>query len=253
MTSIKLDINPGSDERDMVIDNWYRNCCMRKYLVMDVKSIIQLYSCPIPFHALNSNISYELIPNKKGSHLYSFERINDIFDYIENERKQSSQDVIYHPLQPVIPDTITINLGMTYSWFSNITTLSEPNISFRQLFLKKENGYNKPTKYFLNHHEMFELWRCKNGKQDFEFDIIEINPDHTIKCKFIDEENELEEEKTYILSNDLFDVAQEYIESGVDVSEISVSIVSAPLRLPKEKYICVISLVTAVGWLHTVD
>ena len=186
-------INPGSDDRDMVIDNWYRNFCMRQYLVIDIKSIIQLYSCPIPFDALNPNISYELIPNKNDSHLCSFERIYDIFEYIENERKESFQDVIYHPLQPVIPDTMTVNLGVSHSWFSNITSVSDPKISFRQLFLNKEK-INKPINYFLN-HEIPKLWKCKNGKQDFEFDIIEINPDHTIKCKFIDEENELERRK----------------------------------------------------------
>ena len=57
-----------------------------------------------------------------------------------------------------------------------------------------------------------------HGKQDYEYDIIEINPDHTIKCKMMHRENDnKDDEKTFILSNDLYDIAQEYICSGCHV------------------------------------
>ena len=245
MTSVKsANLNPGYDERDIVMDYWYRiHClsgmhCINKFLAKDVKCIIQLYSCPIPFNILNQNISFELIKN--DTKLYSFEPINDIFEYLENQSSHD-QDVIYHPLQPIVPDIMK----------SNISKYHNSNISFHGLFLNKNN--NKCIKYILS-EDIGQLWKCKNGKQDYELDIVEINHDHTIKCKLIDNENnEIYKEKTLILSNDLYNLAIQYIQTGINLSDIGVSVISAPLRLPNEKHIVILSMITDLGWLHTVD
>lgn len=228
----------GYFHRDMIISFWSRRYALIKLMPDDIAQLIQLYSYPIPFGRLTPLLSYEILTkHSKNQNEYEFQRIEDMYSYKRSD-PDNCNDVIYHPLQPIIPDTLSaksISFSNTHSSAVSITKLRLVLEGFffrnpENLIQYKYNG--KVDK------EIPEIWKCKNGKQKIEAIIISFDV----------ENNSIEYEwkgkkANYALDAPLISLLQKELDNGALFEDLRLCGYSAPLRLPKEKYLCVVSAV----------
>ena len=232
----------GYDTRDIIINYWARYYALIEHIAKDIKFMIQLYSYPIPFDQIKNLLSYEILtkPSSDKRHLYKFELIRDIFNY-KTSNPDYANDVIYHPLQPVIPDIL-------YGKYASFTNTNSASVSYTKLKLGLKGTfvkYGRTDPIFKYNGKIKDqrpkIWRCANGKQEFHAKIISYNiVKKSVECEL---NNEI---KHYVLDEGLIGFLQKSIDNGIKAEDLILKGLSAPLRLPNEKYICIISVVNGI-------
>ena len=155
----------GYLSRDMIIAFWSRRYALIRLIPDDVIQLIQLYSYPIPFGQLKTLLSYEILTKHwNNDSEYKFQRINDMYSYKRSD-PDNYNDVIYHPLQPIIPDILSAKSISFSNTHSSSVSLTKLRLVLEGLFLQNPENLIQYKYNGKVEHDIPEIWKCKNGKQ----------------------------------------------------------------------------------------
>eukprot|EP01084_Bolivina_argentea_P140032 246283_1 len=232
---------PGYQTRDIIIDYWCYICAGISFINSDIKFLIQLYSYPIPFNELRDLLSYKILIKQNSDKVYQFEKIDDMFCY-KVSNPNNINDIIYHPLQPIIPNILTAKSTSFSHIGKSKVSFTKLRLVLRPTFAEEHQTYVQYKYNGKNKEEMPEIWRCVNGKQIHNVDIIGYNRIYS-SVEFKMNSDQTYTKNDYVLSLYDFDKFSKYLENGVKLNDIKLEVYTAPLRLPNEKHICVVSVV----------